>query len=64
MRPMLLQYYEAATATIRRYSLRALLIRHCSPQAAYAIIRSRRPDVAVVFCVLYWFDLWAWAGQL
>ena len=64
MRPMLLQYYEAATATIRRYSLRALLIRHCSPQAAYAIIRSHRPDVAVVFCVLYWFDFWAWAGQL
>ncbi|EOD34256.1 hypothetical protein EMIHUDRAFT_201944 [Emiliania huxleyi CCMP1516] len=32
--------------------------------AAYAIIRSHRPDVAVVFCVLYWFDFWAWAGQL
>jgi len=33
-------------------------------EAAYAIIRSHRPDVAVVFCVLYWFDFWAWAGQL
>lgn len=33
-------------------------------ERAYALIRRTRPDVAVVFCVLYWFDFWAWADEL
>ena len=42
MRPLLIEYYEAA----------------------YSLVRRRRADVAVVFCVLYWFDLWGWVTQL
>lgn len=33
-------------------------------QQAYAIVRAARPDVVLVFCVLYWFDFWAWAAEL
>ena len=31
---------------------------------AYAVIREYSDSVVVVFCVLYWFDYWAWVHEL
>ena len=33
-------------------------------EEAYDIVRAHRVDVVLVFCVLYWFDFWAWASEL
>ena len=32
--------------------------------AAYAAVRAHSDTVVVVFCVLYWFDYWAWVREL
>ena len=31
---------------------------------AYAAIREHSDTVVVIFCVLYWFDYWAWVREL
>ena len=31
---------------------------------AYSTVREFSADAVVVFCVLYWWDYWAWADEL